>query len=415
MGWPSGAWLERVKREQIFGKYHSFADLALEDRHAAQLARRLREWSTGILGMYPEDERSDVQHCLQGFINRLDNTSSKVRGGDNQRQISRREKKRKALHCYFAGSRLRSRNSLKTVLVHSAAALDGKKWKLDGLRKNLTSALGTAATGWGISRLQLPLDICLCRFVASDLSSADGPIYLWADSSPKAGTDWLLSTMMWVRQGQLAQVFEAYRFMALTSDVLDVPRDADDAVDNRELEDIAAERDLKATFLADTLHIHKQVPLGLGSAQGSVDHKLRALAQKCLVECTSLDGVRLLLGRVRSLCVDMGTELSMADAGGIALEDVLPPWMTAAAGHGLHADEEPMGGQDVEACDDHIMCRTLLVPGTCHILHNLQHDVDSCLQGWEQKPAEHTARFNFLIEKEIIPCCKIGTLPRRFL
>ena len=102
--------------------------------------------------------------------------------------------------------------------------------------------------------------------------------WLWADSSPKAGTYWLLSTLMCVRQEQLAQVIEAYRFTASASEVLDVPRDADNVVDNDDLEDIASERDLMATMLADTVYIHKQVPLGFGSAQGCVDHKLRAFA-----------------------------------------------------------------------------------------------------------------------------------------
>ena len=191
----------------------------------------------------------------------------------------------------------------------------------------------------------------------------------------QAGTDWLLSTAMWVHEADLDEVFQAAHYMAeaASSAAMFVLSD---------WEDIAVEREEAADILFQKIHFHKQVPVGLGSGQGSVEHKLRALAHKTMIECTSLDSAHKTFGRIRSLTVDMGTELGVAEAGGINITDVLPPWMSNAAGQRMHADAVEAGGEDVEANDEFIMQRALLVPGTCHILHNLQSDVDTVLQGW---------------------------------
>ena len=69
-----------------------------------------------------------------------------------------------------------------------------------------------------------------------------------------------------------------------------------------------------------------------------------------MLESTSLSAAKSLLARVRGLCVDMGTELSLADLGGQGLEasDYIPAWMARAAPFaGQQHDDELLGSPDL--------------------------------------------------------------------
>ena len=136
--------------------------------------------------------------------------------------------------------------------------------------------------------------------------------------------------------------------------------------------DIAQRREDNCAILLTSLHFHRQVPMGLGSGRTSVEHKLRCIAQKVTIECAGVAHAKTLMSRIRSLCVDMGTELSMADAG-LDLQQALPPWMA----NEMVPDIQDDAAEDIETHPEFIMPRTLLVPGTCHVLHNLSSDVDS--------------------------------------
>jgi hypothetical protein len=53
------------------------------------------------------------------------------------------------------------------------------------------------------------VDAALCTWWQSALAQHDGPIYLWADSSPQAGADWLLSIAMLIRGDDLLSLADA--------------------------------------------------------------------------------------------------------------------------------------------------------------------------------------------------------------
>ena len=197
---------------------------------------------------------------------------------------------------------------------------------------------------------------------------------MWADASPKAGVDWLLSTSMSVQDHLVVPVMEAVHNLVQSVEVFKMA----DYDDFQDLVPIANDREQMLLILASSITFHRHIPIGLGSGRSSVEYKLRAMSQKIMVESSSLEGARKTFLRTRSLCVDMGTELSMADAGGFALEQVLPTWMVSEYEH-LRVDDEDM---DIECDTEYVLDGTLLVPGTCRLLHNLSDDVDNVLAGF---------------------------------
>ena len=57
----------------------------------------------------------------------------------------------------------------------------------------------------------------------------------------------------------------------------------------------AAERGDDGLLRRATLYMHSQMPMGLGSGHGGVEHKLRCLVQKVFCETSSI-------GRTMSVC-----------------------------------------------------------------------------------------------------------------
>ena len=155
-----------------------------------------------------------------------------------------------------------------------------------------------------------------------------------------------------------------------------------DDIDAGRLRNLAQLRHSSGAILKSCLRMHRQVPIGLGSGSGGIEHKVRAILQKFWVEALSAPALRSLCSRLRGVCVDMGTELSIADMCGQGPRELLPDWMQQAAPFDDdemdHSWELP-GGQCLR---QHVFPLTMLSAGSVHICNNLSKDMDSALPGW---------------------------------
>ena len=235
-----------------------------------------------------------------------------------------------------------------------------------------------------VSRSQIFIDgdgaICKfwSQFLAQNGCFDDGPIYVWADASPQLGTDWLLSVMLLIQASELPSCVSSFTQMAST---LDEIQQAD--LGSERLVELVAMRHSCGETLSECFRMHRHVPMGLGSGASSVEHKVRCMLQKIFMESPSMPAVRAVLSRMRCFCVDMATELSMADMCGLDVPDLLPAWMRLAAP--FDDDDQVVvqidGGTGLS---QYTFPLTFLSAGTVHICNNLSKDIDKYLTHWDE-------------------------------
>ena len=150
--------------------------------HAKKLAVCLRRWAPGILSDREDEERQSVQCSIEGFLNRLDS----MHRGEMAR--AKRRKSSEKMCAFFASMKMRDRSSFRDVLHYLLrATMRQRRSNPTQIKQDIANTIG--ADFGSLSRFQLHLDASLCRHMQTALSIAEGPLYLWADSSPKAGTD----------------------------------------------------------------------------------------------------------------------------------------------------------------------------------------------------------------------------------
>jgi hypothetical protein len=176
-----------------------------------------------------------------------------------------------------------------------------------------------------MTKNQFYVDAMLCTYWRGLFSNDSGPLYIWADSSPQAGANWLLSMMLVIKDDALLLCAKAARDLAMSSVVAEAAETVAD-----EYQDCARRRAEAGLVLVKGMTVHSQVPMAMGSGASSVEHTLRCLVQKTFVEASSLRTCGQMFRRIRGCCVDMGVEFQLADAHGLETLDLMPPWMRAA-------------------------------------------------------------------------------------
>ena len=381
--WPSSGWLCELRNKQKLSAHCPRSTLPLEPRHAATLCSQLRQWALKILSSAGDDV-GQVRMELSDAVLRLEHSAGLGTSGNPQ--LSDIEQKAdKKVKNYMCACLLRDRNQLQTA---SARILAASFPSLAPQQMKSMTGYSKLEGSDQVSKSQLYIDSALCTYWGKRLAPGsldgfdDGPCYLWADSSPQFGTDWLLSVMLLIRASDLPECAASFIRMVSTVDEIQVPQ-ADLSI--ARLAELIDLRHSCGETMASTMHMHRQVPMGLGSGSSDVHQKVRCLVQKLLVESTSMSAARALLSRVRGFCVDMGTELSACDLAGHGVDapDYLPEWMRASAPFEAEVDEQ-FGGHSSGSADlaNHVFPLALLSAGTLHICNNLAKDMDKCLPGW---------------------------------
>lgn len=338
-----------------------------------------------------EDERTSATlllesgvaalHRLSGVADFLDarGMSSTIRGSSEGK-----------IRCLLLARLLRDRAQLEKLVANGVAAgIALKSCTPDSAGnqdfwRERTLANARYASAAQLSRSQLQVDAAfLCWWKDRMLQAGTGPIYLWMDSSPQGGSDWLLTMMDVIDSEHVWECAEAVRFLVASQDTF---REAKGKDERDVMLSIAAERDAQARLLGKRIVRHSQAPMALGSGATSLEHKLRCLAQKMYYEAQTDRRTSALLSRVRGLCSDMGVEAGVNDVSGVRLRDVLPPWQRSADEGGLQEDggdaPEYVQEQAPQHLQQYLLPLSVLSAGLLHIVHNMVNEVDRALSGW---------------------------------
>lgn len=130
-----------------------------------------------------------------------------------------------------------------------------------------------------LSRKQIEVDSSYCCFWRDRFESHKGPIYVYADSSPQAGSDYLLSIVTLIDDCKLPDCMQAACFLEQSVGSFQEAYAADD---KDRMSETARQRHERGEFLKQAVHVHRRVPMRLGSRASSLDHKLRPLVRKFL-------------------------------------------------------------------------------------------------------------------------------------
>lgn len=249
---------------------------------------------------------------------------------------------------------------------------------------------------------------CAFAFLFRDvMEDGCGPIYLWCDSSPQVGVDWLLSIFDRIQEDQLQQCHQKYQLLyrstCLIRKALE-PSETHDGLDASLLAETALERTESVKFLKANIRRHRQMPIGLGSGATKLENKCQALALKFAHETHSFRTLRRVAEAVVSLTVDMGTESGVAEAHGGDVVSYLPPWVASQA-----SLQEDVGLEAIETPSDHLFPLSMISAGLDHISNNLLSDMDKHLQCWSEwlpkfKAVAHLLSHRHLLNRLVGRC-----------
>lgn len=258
--------------------------------------------------------------------------------------------------------------------------------------------------------MQVNLDAAFALLFRDVIDGNSGPIYLWCDSSPQGGVDWLLSIFDYVLDSELPQCFHHMQKIYASVDTLNrlvlegEPRPLPGQVAEA-LQQVGLDRLAASKFLTQAIRRHRQMPMGLGSGASSLEYKCQALAIKFFHESSSFEALRAIGRRVYSLTVDMGVEVGVSEAKGGDLVSYLPPWMSDLD------SLRPDSGLEALSCvsDHHFLPNALLSAGLDHIANNLLSDMDQALTCWSEwlpgfKALSHLLSHKHLLVRLIARC-----------
>ena len=256
----------------------------------------------------------------------------------------------------------------------------------------------------GLAAPQVTLDAAFAvTFREIMAQRSGGPIYMWADSSPQAGFDFLLSVFDQIAPDKLTGCLE--KAQDLYSSVEDLRK----ALASKNFEagaEIALKRDAAAAFLMSSMKRHHQMPMGLGSGATTLEHKCQALATKFCHESLSFQHIRATCSDVIGLTVDLGTESGVADASGGDVIAYLPPWIQRTA-----CLQEDQGLEVGHIQASQIFPNSLISPGLDHVANNMQDAMDQQLAGWEAwlpgfKALSHMLSHRHLLQRLVARCIR---------
>lgn len=229
------------------------------------------------------------------------------------------------------------------------------------------------------SRLILVVDSALMLF-RRRRSATPAARYLFADSSPQAGHDWLITRVRSIEADRIACVFEA--MSALTCDMAAMQSEVAPLVEEGgELDEPALpfeslDRASLYQLLHDSVSLATLPPMSLGLGRTSLVEKVMALLYAVFLE-VSFNNLFGYLESCISITTDMGVELGIGDFMAGRLTSMLPPFVLDAL------IEDDTGAELPQRCEEFLFSRVLTVSGVLHIFSNASKDLYRCLECWE--------------------------------
>ena len=304
------------------------------------MASDLRRWTPKILtGLIPDD-RAKEERALEEDIGKLMYWQSKMQEWDasTDRAAALAELQR-----------LRHKSSrLIECLRFSRCLAGGSESMVDSIKRGLSLALppdigkafiqsfdndrGRLPSASLVRHAEFCLDIALLLW-QRERSLLDVVRYLWSDSSPMGGFDWLWSQHHEIERCKLVETAQAvWSFeTAFRQHVLKLIKEKEDEEDEGDIDHLALQRkDEWIPWLESILRNiieHINPPAALGQGFRDVQDKLKAIVFKWALQTQAshpLDKVaRTIVGHTS----DMGVEAAIADFRCRDIESLLPPWM----------------------------------------------------------------------------------------
>ena len=116
-------------------------------------------------------------------------------------------------------------------------------------------------SGPTLSRAQVLLDAGLCCYTQTQFASQDCLLYLLADSSPQAGSDYLLSTALMIARDDLEACAHAAQYTRMSWDAF---VDAYKRDDKTATQKIVLERHAHGRTLNSLIKVRRFMPMALG-------------------------------------------------------------------------------------------------------------------------------------------------------
>lgn len=131
-----------------------------------------------------------------------------------------------------------------------------------------------------------------------------------------------------------------------------------------------------STFIWQKVNVHSHAPVHMDRGRTGISHKCAALAWTWRHECSSLASLLKFQSSFRFMITDLGTETGVADFRAVdGIQALLPTWREV----GWAADGESDPGGYAQP----FLPECLRALGMCHMLDNLDRDVDKRLPDWE--------------------------------
>ena len=420
LGLPTQAFSQQLAHHrQVNGRRllqvsDSSAGLCFNPDAAAQLRRDLQRWAPRILDSCEADESASDRMALEEHLQRLCSFVEANSGASAGATVLRRRfyDANRIIKSLCAAMKLRDRGDLGAVLQTALEALpEFAGFQTEHFRVPHKSTL---------SRCQVRVDMMYSLFWRDYLSDFKGLAFAWVDSSPQGGTDWLIALIRVIRADDVNKCFEAACLLEKT--VAQV-KQAFQSDDSDALVALVKERWRCRQLLEGAICIHRLLPGGIGSGAAKVDQKLSSFCCKLFAETQSLAALKGFLQCIRGFCTDSGTEMSLADASGVSLQQVLPTWMvdplSFGDGDGDALDSLDMNVDVVSRSPAHnpasnlVFPNALICPGALHVCHSMVQEVDQALTHFETWLPEFKAVVHLLnrdhLRQRFLATCVLGS------
>ena len=393
LNWPPQAWRSSLGR--ALGASSQTAGSAEVTGEALQtLADRLRQWAPGIIANNSRSTRLE----LERYVRFLDGAAAGLGAGYNVHPVAQNQERRAGgsrylaeslIHAVIGSSMLKNRSRLQDIAMHCIKLTVPEQMRSACLEATQRIILNMPSPS-AARRAQLSLDLAFMRHWRSMLASRSVHLYLWVDSSPQGGRDWLLSSYAMIEGERLAKCFHMAHLLMKS---VDRWHDAYDMQAGPQrtamMVDIARDRDLAGRFLRESIRVHRQIPIALGSGCTSLESKMGGLLHAMMMETQSTHLLKQVAGSIVCVTPDMGVESLLAGAEGGGVEAYMPTWANPRLE--LDCDElddacrvEPAPEDRARQADTHPLRKALLAAGMLHIDDNMTKEMAAALPGWDQ-------------------------------
>ena len=181
-----------------------------------------------------------------------------------------------------------------------------------------------------VRRAELSLDVALMVHRRSRVCTSNEVVrFMWCDSSPLVGYDWLWSQFHEIRRLDLVPVCQAmHRITRAIREAFATVESKGGSADDlfQPLPDWGA--DLAAVKTSIVEHISP--PTSVASGQRGIAHKVRALVHQWHLEIPEHIGVSGFADTFQCVCSDMGVEFGITDFHAEEVSALLPSWINRA-------------------------------------------------------------------------------------